>query len=515
MNSQEPRRLRRVVLRVSALAGVLLAPALAAAQEAPNTAPPAADAAPKSAEPAPSLLPKAPSDVAEKLDKQQAQIDALLARAKAQDAQISTLQDQGAASDENATGPLRSLSFWGFSDLTFGGMHYDNANALYKIQTPYIPTFFSSGINLYVKSEMTRTLSALVEAQLTYSPNGFVSNWPQQVMVGSTTIATQGNNNRINTSVQEPYSQLNYQLDGLYIQRAYLEWKPKDWFAVRVGQFLTPFGIWNEDHGSPVLIGIGYPQFMQYNIIPVQQLGVEAFGTIPFGDDFHAEYALTVANSDGPQYDYKDLSSMKALGARLKLVYSHDSFSFRLGGYAYYSHYVDSTENIVVHLTPKLTLDPAYNPEFASSTTVNEAYDESIFTADAEMRLGKLRVLAEYVHQTVIYTAPEQVGAAQSLLKAPYGVTLYDPSHYGYGGYVMAAYEIPFHGVSLTPYAGADFVVPSTTQTVRNNHQYRAGLNFKPSPYVTLKAEVARWISDTPAVGSDATSFMSQVAFSF
>jgi hypothetical protein len=220
MNSQEPRRLRRVVLRVSALAGVLLAPALAAAQEAPTTAPPAADAAPKSAEPAPSLLPKAPSDVAEKLDKQQAQIDALLARAKAQDAQISTLQDQGAASDENATGPLRSLSFWGFSDLTFGGMHYDNANALYKIQTPYIPTFFSSGINLYVKSEMTRTLSALVEAQLTYSPNGFVSNWPQQVMVGSTTIATQGNNNRINTSVQEPYSQLNYQLDGLYIQRA-------------------------------------------------------------------------------------------------------------------------------------------------------------------------------------------------------------------------------------------------------------------------------------------------------
>jgi len=509
MSYQEPRRLRRAVLRASTLVGVLLAPAIAAAQEAPAPTPL------PSAPPTATLLPKTPSDVDDKLAKQQAQIDTLVARAKTQDAQLAALQDQSAASEDNSTGPLRSLSFWGFSDLTFGGMHYDNAAALYKIQTPAQPTFFSSGINLYVKSEMTRTLSALVEAQLTYTPNGFVSNWPQQVMVGSTTIATSGSNNRVNTSVQEPYSQLSYPLDGIYIQRAYLEWKPKDWFGVRAGQFLTPFGIWNEDHGSPVLIGIGYPQFMQYNIVPVQQLGLEAFGSIPFGDDLHAEYALTVANSDGPQYDYKDLSSMKAFGARLKMVYSHDSFSFRLGGYAYYSQYMNSTENIVVHLTPKLALDPSYNPEFGSSTTVNEAYHESIFTADAEMRWKKLRVLAEYAHQTVIYTAPEQIGTAESLLKAPYGVTLYDPSHYGYGGYVMAAYEIPIGSVSLTPYAGADFVVPSTSQTIRNNHQYRAGLNFKPSPYVTLKVEGARWIADTSALGSNADSIMSQVAFSF
>ena len=33
---------------------------------------------------------------------------------------------------------------------------------------------------------------------------------------------------------------------------------------------------------------------------------------------------------------------MKALGARLKLVYNHDDVYFRIGGYAYYSQYVDT-----------------------------------------------------------------------------------------------------------------------------------------------------------------------------
>ncbi len=520
MKNQEPRRLRRIVLRASALASVLLAPAIAAAQETPAPAPKSADVAPKSAEAAPAaaLLPTSPSDAGDTLAKQQKQIDELVAHVKAQDAQVAAMQEQSAAATEDTSAPSRLLSFWGFSDLTFGGMLYDKPTALYKIQTPYHPTFFSSGINLYAKSEMTRTLSALVEAQLTYAPSGFVSDWPQSVMVGNTTIAKQGSNNRIDTTVQQPFSQLNYQLSGIYIERAYMEWKPKDWFGVRAGKFLTPFGIWNEDHGSPVLIGIGYPQFMSYNIIPIQQLGVEAFGTIPIGDELHAEYALTVANSDGPSPDYKDLSSMKALGARLKLVYSHDSFTFRLGGYAYYSQYTDSTENITVHLTPKLTLDPSYNPSFGSSTTVNGSYDESILTADAEIRWKKLRVLAEYAHSTIIYTSPSTIGAAESLLKAPLNVNLYDPSHYGYGGYVMAAYEIPFHGavdLSVTPYVGADFVTPSTTETVRSNHQYRAGINVKPSPYVTLKLEVARWLPNTAAVGSEAYSIMSQVAYSF
>jgi hypothetical protein len=120
----------------------------------------------------------------------------------------------------------------------------------------------------------------------------------------------------------------------------------------------------------------------------------------------------------------------------------------------------------------------------------------------------------------VIYNLASQVASDDQLLKGvPFNVTIYDPSHYGLGGYVMAAYEIPFHtsllDFSVMPYAGYDYVVPSTTVPVRANTQLRGGLNVKPSPYVTLKLEVSRLLPQEEAVASKATSVMSQLAFSF
>jgi hypothetical protein len=170
-------RLRQALTGTVVLGCATLASGLARAQAADSPAPDAKAPTP----------PTGPS-VEETLAQQQAAIDALIARAKDQDATVAALREQAASASEEVTSPTRLLSFWGFSDLTFGGLHYDNANALYKVQTPYHPTFFSSGINLYAKSEMTRTLSALVETQLTYTPNGFASNWPTQVNVGSTTL---------------------------------------------------------------------------------------------------------------------------------------------------------------------------------------------------------------------------------------------------------------------------------------------------------------------------------------
>jgi hypothetical protein len=211
---------------------------------------------------------------------------------------------------------------------------------------------------------------------------------------------------------------------------------------------------------------------------------------------------------------------MKAIGARLKLVYNPEPFLFRIGGYAYYSQYRDTEDEIKVQLTPQLTLDPSYNPSLGSFSVTNEAYNETVLTGDAEFRAGRLRVIGEFARQTVIYVVPNPIGAEWQLLKGmPYNITGYDPSHYAYGGYVLAAYEIPFHtkvlDFSVMPYAGYDYVVPSTSVPTRNNTQYRGGLNVKPSPFVTLKFEVSRLIPDSKAIASDATAVISQVAYSF
>ncbi len=508
----ERRRLLRSLVSISALLSVAFAAAEGRAQPAPveGTSPSAA---------APDATPAAsPAD--DKAAKQQAQIDALVAHGKDQDTQLAALREQAATASDDASTFSRLLSFWGFSDLSFGGIDFDNDHALYKVQTPSKLTFFSSGINLYAKSEMTRTLSALVETRLTYSPNGYASDWPAQINVGATTIQSQGSSNRIDTSTRGPYSQLQYRQDGLLIERAYMEWKPVDWFGARVGRFLTPFGIWNEDHGSPVLIGVDYPQFMNFNIVPIWQLGAEVFGSFELTDDLRLEYALTVANSRGPEDEYKDLTNMKALGARVKLVYNPEPLLFRIGGYAYYNHYRDTQDNIQIQLTPALTLDPAYSPSFGSVATQNSAYDETVITGDVEIRVRRLRIIAEFARQTVLYAMPTQVDSQDKLLKGvPFNMAIYDPSHYGLGGYVMAAYEIPFHTAPLDftvmPYAGYDYVAPSTTVPVRNNVQIRGGLNVKPSPYVTLKCEVSRLLPENKSVASAATAVMSQIAFSF
>ena len=299
-----------------------------------------------------------------------------------------------------------------------------------------------------------------------------------------------------------------------------MEWKPADWFGVRVGRFLTPFGIWNEDHGSPVLIGVDYPQFMNFGIVPIWQLGVEGFGSASLGDDLRVEYALTVANSRGPEDEYKDLTDMKALGARLKVVYNPEPFLVRIGGYAYYSQYRDNQDQINIQLTPLLALDPAYDPSFGSSNVTTSAYNETVLTGDAEFRVGRLRIIGEFARQTVIYQMASKVADDQKLLKGvPFNVTIYDPSHYAFGGYVMAAYEIPVHtspiDFSVTPYVGYDYVVPSTTAPVRTNTQIRGGLNVKPSPYATIKLEVSRLLPDNASIASDATAVMGQLAYSF
>jgi hypothetical protein len=211
---------------------------------------------------------------------------------------------------------------------------------------------------------------------------------------------------------------------------------------------------------------------------------------------------------------------MKAIGGRLKLVYNPEAFLFRIGGYAYYSQYRDTEDEIKVQLTPALTLDPSYYPSLGSYSVTNTAYNETVLTGDAELRVGRLRVIGEFARQTVIYTVPNEIGSEWQLLKGiPFSLTGYDPSHYAYGGYVMAAYEVPVHtkilDFSVTPYAGYDYVAPSTSVPTRNNTQVRGGLNVKPSPFVTLKLEVSRLIPESRAIASDATAVMSQVAYSF
>lgn len=495
-------------------AGIVLSFASVASADEPPAAPADAGAA-SSTTPTETAAPILPAET----PAPSAATDSDHARLERVESELTQVREQLAAAE--ALSERKLLSFWGFMDTSFGGIHYDDAHALYRVQTPAHTSFFSAGVNLYAKSEMTRTLSALVEVRLTYSPDGYTNMWRAAAKVGSTTIADLGQANRIDTAARGPYSQLLYNQSGLLIERAHMDWKPADWFGVRVGRFLTPFGIWNEDHGSPVLLGVDMPQLMNFGLVPIWQLGLQAFGTLSLSNTTRLEYAATLTNTRGPYDAYKDTTDFKAVGGRLKFVYEGQNTLFRIGAYGLVSHYRETEDFITLQLTPGLTLDRSANPPFGSTELTNVSYDETVLTGDIEFRYKRFRIFGEGARQTVIYQAPRKIDQDDQLLQgAPLNsASLYDASHYGWAVYVLGAYEIPiktkFANLTVTPYAGYDRIVPSTTFPLKSNTQIRAGLNVRPSPYVTLKLEGTRLLPESPVVASKGTAIISQLAVSF
>jgi hypothetical protein len=86
------------------------------------------------------------------------------------------------------------------------------------------------------------------------------------------------------------------------IERAYFELLLSPMANLRFGKFITPAGIWNVDHGSPVILTYKQPyQTENFPIFPNQQVGAALFGNGYFGDhdwDYTA-YISTGSDPDG------------------------------------------------------------------------------------------------------------------------------------------------------------------------------------------------------------------------
>lgn len=72
---------------------------------------------------------------------------------------------------------------------------------------------------------------------------------------------------------------------AMILERAWFEYAINDAVNFRVGRFITPAGIWNVDHGSPIITTVSQPnQTSFFPIFPERQQGVMLFGTTFLGD---------------------------------------------------------------------------------------------------------------------------------------------------------------------------------------------------------------------------------------
>jgi hypothetical protein len=430
------------------------------------------------------------------LDDQRKKLDALVKAEAARDQksknvatqvkQIQEARDAEAMKKLGAATQKRfkpSFKLFGFADFNFVKRVADGHNKIGRLIMTEPASFYMLSANLYALSQITRNLKVLMELKFTYQPHGDNTENEAYFRSGDTLTLVEGTRfTRVNTQTYSPLDGTRSRMGGLGIERLHIDYRIADWLQFRVGRFLTPYGIWNIDHGSPVVIPASVPFLQRMQLMPTAQTGIQAGGRHFFTDRLRMDYAVTLTNGRGPMDEVADVDDMFAYGVRLRLVYEGEKIKFALGGYGYYGRLKDQKESVIIDVA-------ANNVETGFTTT--EHKDEWIVSADLLLQFFGVRLQAEYVYAYYKYHSPYYPtgsAASSAVTKVSDGV---QPNYYSHGAYVLLAYTLPLKkwlgGMKLTPFAsyegnqGYDYRSAVTMMT--------AGLNFRPLPSLVFKAQ--------------------------
>ena len=412
------------------------------------------------------------------------------------------------------------ISVYGFFDLTFYRLFADDASS-YNLYMMNKASFFMSQVNLYFMSQMTQTLSALVEVGLSFAPHGYEKQFEYIGVQNGQELPVQGEYIRVDTTTRDRLRTQHFRQGGMTIERAHLSYTPVDWLNVIAGRYLTPYGIWNVEHGSPVILTAWAPFLQTQEIVPLAQTGIQLYGRFFPADSLSFEYAATVSNGRGPISEVFDYDDNKGLGLRLKLTYDKGDFQVSAGGYGYYGTYTDLKKGAVVQLAPDLSVDVTSPRPVQSRITITEEYAEYLASADVMIQFRGLKLQGECVWKYVDYSSATQLTEDHVMFQGGKATdVLYMPSYTGLGMYGLLSWELPLYQwiapVRITPYFMAERTSPMDTDKVNSFILLVAGINVKPSPFVVLKAEYTHGRPMNETMFSDYGNFVTlQMAVSF
>lgn len=421
--------------------------------------------------------------------------------------------DQARASEAEAqegSASVRKLELYGFFDasfakitpirrtrtLTVNGQPQNRKVSFWDGIMPDHGQFLMTNINLYIASQLTHTVSSLVELRFGYQPLGEETNYSAAGMTQY---------QRTDTSVRDNLSGSPYYLGGMSVVRAQVRWQPHDAIGIMVGRFLTPFGIWNVDHGTPILPTVRYPALMTYRIIPLAQTGAQALGRFFVYDSGYVDYALTASNGRTPTDGWTSLASSYGGGIRLKFTHDTPEFTASFGGYGYAGTYKDVSKRI-----------DSMSP-FHVNTDVTEAYKEQAWALDAQVKFKGVWLQAEAAQRRVGYTTrPGRMYGGTARSTTEFEADFVSTAVYGFLGY-----ELPLSrwigSTKIMPYLMAERMTDNDN-TYYKGTGYYAGLNVKPIPAVALKAEGLCYLhenDDTQPMPMNFWGLSTQVAVAF
>jgi len=403
----------------------------------PADAPPA-EAAPPPAEPAP---PPPADDGADAAAEMMAE------------AQAAEIEGQLAPEGDVETDDYK-LDIYGFVDFTYG-----YAVKKFAFDDPY-DTFAVGRFNLYLASQLGDNWQSLAEVRFTYLPHG-----------ANTTDDT-GATTRTDTTTPD-YVDLGrpIQWGGIIIERAWLEYNAHPLLNIRMGHWLTPYGIWNVDHGSPVIIGVRRPFIVGEALLPESQTGLEIHGMHNL-EPVQLGYHLTLSNGRGPVDTYSDMNDNKALGGRLYAHMDSSVGGFQLGVSGYRGQYTDRTQQFVIDA------DGNFGIEYPRVTE----YMESSLAADFKWEYSGFLLQSEAIMNDIVYDDLRPSDPFPPPGEPPGFV----PDTRRIGVYGLTGYRFDFLGIM--PFGGLEYY-DNGAIFLAKSAAFWGGLNVRPTPRVVLKAQ--------------------------
>jgi hypothetical protein len=359
----------------------------------------------------------------------------------------------GELMDDASAPPL--LDLYGFIDFTYT-KNLDGPDVPFD-KFPGYGSFAVGNVNLYAASTLSKSLRSLVEVRFLYLPHG------------SDTSFGAGAVEQVDGTAND-YADFERQLrwGGIELERVFLEYQPAPWLAVKMGQYLTPYGIWNIDHGTPTIIPVRRPFVIGENLFPERQTGIEANGLVNFGET-SLGYHLTLSNGRGPFDAYRDLDENVALGGRV-LLKNVSVGTLTLGASTYYGTYTDRDKAYGV----KSGVTPA-QLEVKDAITVQ--FEELVLGGDARFEWEGLLIQGELLcNQRLFVDAYRRVDTTGPA-----------PDAFNFGGYALIGFRTPWAGVM--PYtmfehynfSGSALFPPATGTTT--------GINVRPQANVVFKVQ--------------------------
>ncbi|MDF3067762.1 MAG: hypothetical protein K0R38_3363 [Polyangiaceae bacterium] len=437
-------------------------------------APTAAAAPPESSEPAPGTTPPTVGEAAVEAPPLSAPAGAPPAAAPATPAPavegVTTVGAESALREETGAAALlgddqssatdsltgETLKVYGFGDVGYRQMLVPKTSPWLAYFNRH-PSLFVGRLNFYFDSQLAERWRALAEVRFTYLPQG---SW-------------YGNDSGLLLR-QEQYGAdytdftRDRPLGSLMIQRAFIEYSATAWLSVKAGQFLTPYGVWNIDHGSPVIIGVSPPFLVGARLLPESQVGLLGYGRVSLVDDWDLSYALGLSNGRTELTAYEDLDSNKAITARLALTY-RGAGELTVGTTLYAGKATDNTRTLYFDATgPKARENILYQ------------VSERAHAFDLRWIWGDLHVQSEAIVRDRKYTERGRPTLGPG----------FEPDQREAGVYALVGYRTPLAGIM--PYVKGEYSPDPALRVVgitQNVMLGTGGINFRPVPRVVFKVE--------------------------